>query len=433
MSTIDYFEKNGYLVLQNALSADQCGDLVQHMFELKSKGLLEQDEQCPLSDAVYGDPVFDDILQKFAEPLGKQVGKKLLPTYTYARIYRTGEVLKKHKDRPACEISATMTLGYNAKNVWPIYFDEEKEISVDLEPGELAVYKGCEVLHWRKAFKGEWHVQVFFHYVDANGPYKHHVKDGRTSYGVQKQLNVVSPSGENKSKLKINKSREEPVVEEAPEKLLKVQNPIYNAVVIPPNDTSFPGYFGINSENLPQLMFTKKECERILKLTVDAYPTTASVGGTMENSKIAKSIRSADIYNIDVTEETRWIFDKVSTIVSLANTVHFGYDITGILHSLQLIHYQSEQEVQGHYDWHIDAGGGNPSTRKISFTAQLSDPNDYEGCELIINNHGNELIGTKERGSIHLFPSYMPHRVTPVTKGERYALVIWIHGSTRFK
>lgn len=422
--TKQYFDKNGYVVLKDALSKDQCNHLVKHMFTLHEQGKLVKDDQCPLSDAIYGDPIFDEILQKFAKPIGDAVGRTLLPTYTYARIYRNGEILKKHKDRPACEISATMTLGFDAKPVWPIFFDEEKEIPVSMEQGELAVYKGCEILHWRPAFKGQWHVQVFFHYVDANGPYKDHVRDGRETYGVQKQSNVKSYEDSNPKP---------PVLKHEISNDIQFRKPVFNTVTIPSNEKFFPGYFCIENENLPQLKFTPQECQRIIDLTKQVYPSSASVGGSSDNSRIAREIRSANIFVLENDEDNRWIYEKVATIISIANTVHFDYDIVGITHGLQLIEYKADMPVQGHYNWHVDAGNGEPVHRKISFTAQLSDPSDYENCELIINNHGTEIVGTKERGSIHLFPSYMPHKVSPITKGVRYALVIWIHGSRRFR
>jgi len=420
--TKEYFENNGYVVLKDALTKKQCDELVRHMFQLHREGKLVQDEQCPLSWAVYGDPIFDNILQKFAEPIGNNVGRKLSPTYTYARIYQPGEILKKHKDRPACEISATMTLGYDAKTIWPIFFDEEKEIAVNLEVGELAVYKGCEILHWRQAFKGNWHVQVFFHYVDANGPYKDHVRDGRPEYGIQKQTNVQP-----QPKQQVENSE----VFRVPN--IKYPKPVFNSVIIPNNDKFLPGLIACESNHLPELMFTKDECRRIVSLADDLYPTNASIGGSKDNSKIDKSIRSADIYVIENTKENEWIYEKIAKIVSVINTIHFDYEISGITHGIQLIHYKSDAEIPGHYDWHVDAGNGDVSCRKISFTAQLSDPNDYEGCELIINNHTHEAIGSKEQGAVSLFPSYMPHVVTPIKKGERYALVIWIHGSRRFR
>ena len=423
----EYFDKNGYVVLNGALSKDECDILTKHMFTLFEQGKLIRDEQCPLSDAVYGDPLFDEILQKFAGPIGAAVGKDLLPTYTYARIYRPGEVLKKHTDRPACEISATMTLGYDSKPIWPIFFDEEKEIPVTLNEGELAVYKGCDIVHWRPPFKGQWHVQVFLHYVDANGPHKDEYKDRRPDFGIQKTNEMVPNKVENSvEKL--------PMTEQPPaKKEVNLIKPIFNTIFIPKHETNFPGYYCIDRNNLPLLMFTPQECQKIIDLTKVFYPTSAAVGGSQETSLISKKIRSADIFILENDKENRWIFEKVANIISVVNAIHFDYDISGIAHGLQLIHYSANSDIKGHYDWHVDAGHGEPVYRKISFTAQLSDPSEYEGCELLINNHGSSVVGTKERGSVHLFPSYMPHKVSSITKGDRYALVIWIHGPKRFR
>jgi predicted 2-oxoglutarate/Fe(II)-dependent dioxygenase YbiX len=429
----EYFDKNGYVVLKNALTNEQCANLVQHMFKLKEEGKLVNDDQCPLSDAVYGDPVFDDMLLKFAKPIGDNVGRTLLPTYTYARIYRPGEILKKHKDRPACEISATLTLGYDAKNVWPIFFDEVKQIPVNLEVGELAVYKGCDVLHWRTPFKGEWHVQVFLHYVDANGPYKDHVRDGRPNFGIQKTNNVSNQRVEPEFVKPIQQPPQPQQQEINRLPNVKFPKPVFNGVVIPSKDNYLPGYMCIDSTNLPELMFTKEECKKITSLVKEVYPTNASIGGNTDQSRVDQSIRSADIYVLENDEDNKWIYEKIAKIISVTNALHFDYDIAGITHGIQLIHYKSDIDVKGHYDWHVDAGNGDVALRKISFTAQLSHPSEYEGCELLINNHGTDLAGTKEQGSVHLFPSYMLHKVAPVTKGERFALVIWIHGSRRFR
>lgn len=439
--TQEYFERNGYVVLQDVLPIQVCNQLVDHMFELQKQGKLIKDEQCPLSDSIYGDEIFTNLLHKFAEPIGEKVGRKLIPTYTYSRIYRTGEILKRHKDRPACEISATLTLGYKAKKVWPIFFDEEKETAVDLEIGELAVYQGCEILHWRPAFKGEWHVQVFLHYVDADGPYAHHAND---DFRKMQENNQEKPK-DKKSHVKkpiftaIEKPVEKPV--EEPKKVMHNDTPsdytkfkVYaNNVLIPTRDNIFPGYFCIDRDNRPEMKFTPEECDKIIAVSSDSYHITASVGGTKETSKIARGIRSADIYDIKYEKATEWIFKKLFYAVDYANRNHFDYEIMGITGSLQLIRYSADQEIKGHYDWHIDSGNGEPTTRKISVTCQLTDPRKYSGCELIINNHAQEVIATKEQGSMHLFPSYMLHTVKPIISGERYALVVWIHGSRRFR
>jgi len=443
--TANYFEENGYVVLQDVLTKEQCDSLVEHMFQLHADGKLIQDDQCPLSDAVYGDEKFDTLLQNVVEPLGKAVGKKLLPTYSYARIYRTGDVLKKHKDRPACEISTTLTLGYDAKVNWPIHFSNDDgtvEKAVSMEPGEMAAYKGTEMVHWRRPFKGNWHCQVFLHYVDANGPYADQAMDGRTSLGIDKtsetmvksnEVQQPKPQEQEQNTTIIYKHNQAPLKEMLEKKKeMLIPDPVFGGVVLPGRDNTLPGYFPVNSETFPQMMFTEEECDRIIQIAHDSYAASASVGGDSKGT-VARKIRSAEIYSVENIEENKWIFDKVAKAVSVANAVHFDYDISHIEHSLQLIHYPSDAEVPGHYDWHVDAGNGAVATRKISFTAQLSNSDSYTGCDLVVDDHGNKIQAVRERGSISLFPSYMPHVVTPIKTGNRYALVIWIHGPRRFK
>jgi len=443
--TANYFEENGYVVLQDVLTKEQCDSLVEHMFQLHADGKLIQDDQCPLSDAVYGDEKFDTLLQNIVEPLGKAVGKKLLPTYSYARIYRTGDVLKKHKDRPACEISTTLTLGYDAKVNWPIHFSNDDgtvEKAVSMEPGEMAAYKGTEMVHWRRPFKGNWHCQVFLHYVDANGPYADQAMDGRTSLGIDKtsetmvksnEVQQPKPQEQEQNTTIVYKHNQAPLKEMLEKKKeMLIPDPVFGGVVLPGRDNTLPGYFPVNSETFPQMMFTEEECDRIIQIAHDSYAASASVGGDSKGT-VARKIRSAEIYSVENIEENKWIFDKVAKAVSVANAVHFDYDISHIEHSLQLIHYPSDAEVPGHYDWHVDAGNGTVATRKISFTAQLSNSDSYTGCDLVVDDHGNKIQAVRERGSISLFPSYMPHVVTPIKTGNRYALVIWIHGPRRFK
>jgi predicted 2-oxoglutarate/Fe(II)-dependent dioxygenase YbiX len=424
--TETYFDENGYVVLQNVLTKENCDELVQHMFKLYEDGKLIKDAQCPLSDAVYGDPIFDNLLQHIAIPLGKAIGKKLLPTYSYARIYRNGDTLKKHLDRAACEISTTLTLGYDAKANWPIHISNKEgtnETAVTMEPGEMAAYKGTEMLHWRKEFKGNWHIQVFLHFVDADGPHADQAMDGRQNIAAE----VVTPEQVNQVDVNsINLKSDNEVT---------IPDPIFGGMILPSTDIKFPGYFPINSETFPGMMLTDLECDKIIQIAKDSYSSSASVGteGKKNKGNITKSIRSAEVFSVENTEENRWLFKKVASAVSVVNALHFEYDITSINHSLQLIHYASDADIPGHYDWHVDAGNGSSATRKISFTAQLSDPESYTGCDLIIDNHGTKIEAVRERGSISLFPSYMPHVVSPIETGDRYALVIWINGSRRFR
>jgi alkylated DNA repair dioxygenase AlkB len=93
----------------------------------------------------------------------------VLPTYTYAKIYAHGEVLKRHRDRPACEISITLNLKKN--NEWPIWFQKPngEEISLELNQGDAVMYLGEIADHWRNAYQGQEHAQLFLHYVRAEG------------------------------------------------------------------------------------------------------------------------------------------------------------------------------------------------------------------------------------------------------------------------
>jgi len=426
---ISTFESNDYVILSGALSKEECDGLTKHLFNLYSQGQTEKDPQCPLSDSVYGDPAFDELLQKMAIPLGNKIDKKLLPTYTYARIYRPGETLKRHKDRPACEISATLTLGYDGNSVWPIMFDDEKEIMAELEVGELALYKGCDITHWRTPFKGNWQTQVFLHYVDADGPYADQRFDGRNTLGTEK---TVAPKRNSITSFFDRKNKKHTLVNDTPKPKEAVSTLTRHFIFPKTSTTSFPGYFPIDKNNHPELMSSKQECERIIGLHKDLYATNASVG-TSKDRSITKEIRAADVYNIENNDENKWIFEKIANVASFANDTHFQYEVYGIRHGIQLIHYRSDTDVKGHYNWHIDCGPGEAATRKISFTMQLSDPNTYKGCDLVVNDHQREeVIASKAQGAISLFPSYMPHFVAPIERGERFALVVWIHGSRRF-
>ena len=144
-----------------------------------------KDTQIPNTYSHYADPVMETLLVKVLPVMASETGLELIPTYSYARLYKKGDILHRHKDRPSCEISTTINLGGNP---WPIFIDgtgtnnvidEYKNIhkpnapagtKVLLEVGDMLVYSGCELEHWREPFEGNTCAQVFLHYVDANGP-----------------------------------------------------------------------------------------------------------------------------------------------------------------------------------------------------------------------------------------------------------------------
>ena len=130
------------------------------------------DTQIPNTWSNYGDLAMDSLLEWVQPIMQKTTSLELVPCYSYTRIYKYGDELKRHKDRPSCEISCTMNLG---GDTWPIFLEpsgeENKEgISVILNPGDILVYKGQLLEHWREPFQGYECTQVFLHYNNKNGP-----------------------------------------------------------------------------------------------------------------------------------------------------------------------------------------------------------------------------------------------------------------------
>jgi len=123
------------------------------------------DYQCPDTYSIYGDTAMETLLIMVQQKIEEHTGLRLVPNYSYARLYRKGSYLKKHKDRNACQISATINLGGDE---WPIYLKEKKKIKIITKPGDILVYEGEKIEHWRDEFKGERCGQVFLLYKDVN-------------------------------------------------------------------------------------------------------------------------------------------------------------------------------------------------------------------------------------------------------------------------
>jgi hypothetical protein len=130
----------------------------------------------------YGDPLMESLMINKLKLMQKETGLELLCTYAFWRMYTVNADLKKHKDRPSCEISVTVMIASDGTK-WPIYMDGTE---INMEPGDAVIYLGCEIEHWREEFKGNYHIQTFLHYVDKNGPNKEWLLDKRLLYGVSK-------------------------------------------------------------------------------------------------------------------------------------------------------------------------------------------------------------------------------------------------------
>ena len=146
---------------------------------------------------IYGDPIFDSMLTVKQALMEKVTGYKLLPTYSFWRMYTKHSVLKKHVDRPSCEISATINIGSDGSTEWPIYMNKTP---VHTKPGDAAVYLGAKIPHYRKPFEGDWSAQVFLHYVKKDGPHKNQYMDKRPYWGLASTQSTVAPIAEIKKK-----------------------------------------------------------------------------------------------------------------------------------------------------------------------------------------------------------------------------------------
>ena len=212
------FKTKKYQVIRGALSKELANFIFNYMmlqrdavdFMVKNNKLNPAnpfignrvDKQVPGCYTKYADWVMETLLMFMIPVMKAKTGLELIPTYTYTRLYEKGNILKRHKDRPSCEISTTLHLGGDE---WPIFLDPSgqdfvvdeyknihkagapKGIQVDLKVGDMLIYSGCDLEHWREPFQGTVCSQVFLHYNHANGPYaKTNLFDKRPMLGVTK-------------------------------------------------------------------------------------------------------------------------------------------------------------------------------------------------------------------------------------------------------
>jgi hypothetical protein len=202
------FKKNKYEIIKKAVDKDVANmsykylllkrDVTKLFFDTRYISPYEEifgvwsDKQIPNTYSIYGDILMEVLLKEITPIMEKTTSLKLIETYAYARVYKKGDILHKHKDRFSCEISTTLNLGGDS---WPIFINNgNKNIEVNLNPGDMLVYRGNILEHWRDAFEGENCGQVFLHYNDlkTKGALENKY-DGRPHLGLPsafKQKNV---------------------------------------------------------------------------------------------------------------------------------------------------------------------------------------------------------------------------------------------------
>jgi hypothetical protein len=377
VDTVLEFKEKGYVHLKDFLHKDSCKELTRELKRLVDQKKTVKDEQCPLSEAVHGTVTFDKLLEDLTPHFEQASGLKLFPTYSYARLYNTqGEELKNHRDRPACEISATLTLDFEG-DVWPIYMganeDKSNATEIKMEIGDAVMYRGCDIYHWREAYKeGKWQAQVFLHYVDQNGPHAEWKYDKREALGISKT----------------------------------------DSNQLPAFDDCYIVRDAVSSAFCDKLIqeYSKPEVEKELPF----------IG---EGRDLERNI-NLDIRNVQRLQLPLYagIGATLTAIGLNVNHELWKYDITHSNQSEFLMY-----DVKGKYETHVDTFHQRTNeTRKLTVLVFLND--DFEGGKFYIANGHERMYPEQTKGSVLVFPSFMPHGVEPITKGIRYSIVTWMVG-----
>lgn len=371
MTHTEEFNVKGYTFIPNLVDVESCKQLTAELKRLVDDNQCQRDPQCPKSDAVYGAVAFDSMLEQMLPSIEEATGKKLLPTYSYARLYQPGEVLENHVDREPCEISATITLGFGGEG-WDLYTASDAQASEKtyfrMAVGDAVVYKGCEVHHGRDEYQGPWQAQVFLHYVDANGPYTEFIYDKRKCLS-HKDSKLVGAT------------------ENLYWQYTKVFSPDSCAQIIKSAEVVAGEEALIGDDSRPVLDKSIRDVKRT------SLPVFRGIGATLTGMGLDAN---AQAWNFDIRRSNQCDYLR--------------YD------------------VNGHYREHIDTFmlAGQKECRKLTVLVFLND--DFEGGKFYIKVGSEKLYPPQSAGTVVVFPSFLLHGVEPVLSGVRRTIVTWLVG-----
>jgi len=383
---------NNYFVVRNFISSRKAKKLSKEFKEYCEKNNVQGDPQVPDTPAKYNYLSFLEILCDKTPEVSKIIGETVLPTYCYSRVYKNGDILDRHVDRDACEISLTVHL--DGDKEWEIFVETPsgKDISINLKPGDALFYLGCDAPHGRNQFEGISYTQLFLHYVRSKGAKSYAYFNNKNKSIFTKELTHLN----------------EPTVE-----------------------TNKSGFSHVNHDsNLKDFIFTFDDIlsPELCDLIIEEYTNDSK----LEFAKIAKgtinpSTRNCYTMNIsfeDVIQKNPDVRRKIDDLVFKASSVvlkdfisKYPYLTVEKDTGYNFLKY----ELGGFYTEHIDSFTDYP--RSISCSFILND--DYEGGEFAFFD--GQLKYKLRKGSAIAFPSaYMfPHEIMPVTKGTRYSIITW--------
>jgi PKHD-type hydroxylase len=186
-------------------------------------------------------------------------------------------------------------------------------------------------------------------------------------------------------------------------------------IFLPKEDINQTNYYWFNGG------FTSDEVDKIIE-DAKEYPFVKALVVDEENTD---KFRKSNIKWLPFDSKWEWVIDRIMTQVVEANNTIWNFDLKAIIDNIQYTEYDGNG---GHYDWHLDIGPGSISHRKISIVIQLSDPDDYVGGDLEIMNASEKTVIPRGKGNVVIFPSFLLHRVVPLTSGNRKSLVLWVGG-----
>jgi len=391
----DFIKEDNYVYIPNFIAPERANELAKNFIKFCKQQKLSGDSQAANSHSAYNYIDFLELLCEKTNEVGSFLGENVLPTYSYARIYKEGSTLARHRDREECEISITLHLSGDTN--WPIYIQKSngEEISLDLGTGDAILYRGDIADHWRDKFEGKEYVQVFLHYVRSRGPNRNSYFDKKRNSNILIEDNITVEESSDETK---------PI---STTKLTYSKN-LYDYIQV--------------FENIIPLDL----CDGFLNEYVNSNEWGATYIGS-HNPSIDKSIRNCDTigtsYDIIISQNQEirksldnQMFKCANDAIKLYNQVFPEAKIEQDS-GYELLRYNEGQ----FYIQHTDSFKGNP--RAVSCSFMIND--DYEGGEFAFFNR--EKLYKVKKGSVIMFPSNFmyPHEIMPVTKGTRYSIITW--------
>jgi hypothetical protein len=407
--------ENNYLVIPNFIDITRSKNLSKEFVEYSKTNSTLVDSQVPNSYSAYNYISFLELLCEKTHKISEAIGETVLPTYSYARIYKNQCTLSPHVDRESCEISLTLHL--DGDQPWHIWIETPKgeQKGVLLNPGDAMIYLGRIASHWRHPYQGEYYTQVFLHYVRSRGDCFNFYFD---------KNNNLETLGLGNSKILDNFEQE--ISDSTP---TTTKNLIEN---IEPTDIE------VESNELKITSASKLEdfivtfddivpidlCDKIIfEYENSSDWNKTSVGGNNYNPEIRScetiNISAEDIINknIDIRKSIDEALFKCAHECLLKYKNMFPHVVADSDTGYELLRYETGQ----HYSQHTDSF--RLQQRSVSCSLLLND--DYEGGEFAFFDR--EILIKGAKGSAIMFPSNFmyPHEILKVISGTRYSIITW--------